>query len=207
VSPQDDASTYVLLVRHGLPEVDGSKDPGLSEVGRAQALALADHLAPEHLTAAYSSHLRRAQETAAPLAERLGLAVVLDPELREWESYNPQPHYRPPEQLDGSPRLQAYREGRFVDFIPPHDIEGLANRMTAAIQRAARAHPGESILVASHGGAINSVVARILSAPLSFNFDPAYTGITRVRVTPDARLVLVSVNEAAHLRRPAGAVS
>jgi broad specificity phosphatase PhoE len=57
-------------------------------------------------------------------------------------------------------------------------------------------------VVASHGGAINALVARVLGAPVSFNFEPAYTGVTRVRLMPDERLVLVSVNEAGHLRPP-----
>ena len=193
-------STLVALVRHGLPEIDGSTDPGLSDVGRAQAAAVADFLAAERPSGLFSSHLRRARETVAPLAERLGLEVGVDPDLREWESYTPQPHYRPPEALDGSPRLLAYREGRFADFLPPHDVEGLADRVVDAVRRAAVGHVGSTVVVSSHGGAINALVARIMGAPVSFNFDPAYTGVTRVRVMPDGRIVLVSVNEAGHLR-------
>jgi 2,3-bisphosphoglycerate-dependent phosphoglycerate mutase len=193
-------STLVVLVRHGLPLVDGSSDPGLSQTGWAQARKLADLLVEERPAAVLSSHLRRARETAAPLAERLGLEVGVDQDLREWESYNPQPYYRPPEALDGSPRLQAYREGRFVDFLPPHDVVGLADRVVGAVRRGAKAHPGSSVVAASHGGAINALVARVVGAPVSFNFDPAYTGVTRVRVMPDGRIVLVSANEAGHLR-------
>lgn len=194
-------STLVTLVRHGLPEVDETTtDPGLSQVGRAQAEAAAELLAREQPSAVVSSHLRRAQETAAPLAARLGLEVVIDQDFREWESYPPQPFYRPPEALDGSPRLTAYREGRFADFLPPHDVDGLAHRVAAAVRRCVRGHEGGSVVVASHGGAINALVARVVGAPRSFNFDPVYTGLTRFRVMNDARIVLVSVNEAGHLR-------
>ncbi len=199
--PLGDA-TLVVLVRHGLPQVDGTADPGLSQTGQTQAQALADLLVPERPAAVLSSHLRRARQTVAPLAERLGHEVTIDEDLREWESYDPQPYYRTPEALDGSPRLAAYREGRFADFLPPHDAGGLADRMLAAVRRGAKAHPGSSVVVASHGGAINALVARVLGAPVSFNFEPAYTGVTRVRLMPDGRLVLVSVNEAGHLRPP-----
>jgi broad specificity phosphatase PhoE len=193
-------STLLTLVRHGLPEVDETTtDPGLSAVGRAQAEAVAELLAKEQPSAVLSSHLRRAQETAAPLAARLGLEVVVDRDFREWESYTPQPFYRPPEALDGSPRLTAYREGRFADFLPPHDVDGLADRVAAAARRGASGHPGGSVVVATHGGAINALVARVVGAPLSFNFDPAYAGLTRFRVMDDGRIVLVSVNEAGHL--------
>ena len=192
-------ATLVVLVRHGLPDVDGSTDPGLSATGRQQAVALADMLAQEKPAAVFSSHLKRAQQTAAPLAERLGLDVVVDADFREWESYTPQPHYRPPEQLQGSPRRQAYLEGRFEDFLPPHDMAGLQSRVAAATSRAAAASPGSTVVVASHGGAINSLVALVVGAPTTFLFDPAYCGVTRVQVMPDGRFVLVSVNEAVHL--------
>lgn len=193
-------STLVVLVRHGLPDVDGTKDPGLSPTGRAQADAVARLLVEEKPVAVFSSHLQRALETAAPLADRLGLEVAVDPDFREWEAYTPQPHYRPPEALAGSPRLEAYLEGRFADFLPPHDVGALQSRMRDAVRQAARAHPGSTIAVASHGGAINALLALVLGAPLSFNFDPAYTGVSRVRVMPDDRIVLVSVNETGHLR-------
>lgn len=58
----------------------------LTERGREQAKRIAQRLAP-HLAGKtwlmYSSDLLRAQETAAPLAELLGVTPVLRPELRE----------------------------------------------------------------------------------------------------------------------------
>ena len=200
MTPALAASTLVILVRHGLPDIDGTKDPGLSPTGWAQAEAVADVLVEDAPVAVFSSQIRRAQQTAAPLAERLGLEVVVDPDFREWDAYNPQPHYRPPEALQGTPRLDAYLEGRYAEFLPPHDVAGLQSRMVDAVRRAAAGHPGSTIVVSSHGGAINALLAHVVSAPSSYNFDPAYTGISRVRVMPDGRLVLVSVNEAGHLR-------
>lgn len=61
-------------------------DWALTETGRAQAERIARHLIP-HLTGKtwtmYSSDLLRAQQTAAPLAERLGITPILRAELRE----------------------------------------------------------------------------------------------------------------------------
>ena len=60
-------------------------DPGLTELGRTQARALADWFpgfAP-HPTQLFSSPFMRALETAAPLAENLGMDVAVRADLME----------------------------------------------------------------------------------------------------------------------------
>jgi broad specificity phosphatase PhoE len=61
----------------------GQADPPLSELGRAQAEALAEALAGAGIALLASSDLERARETARIVAARLGLEPVLDPALRE----------------------------------------------------------------------------------------------------------------------------
>ena len=61
------------MIRHGLPvrreTTDGSPaDPELDTAGQEQAQRLARWLAPEGIDAVYVSPMRRALETAAPLA-------------------------------------------------------------------------------------------------------------------------------------------
>src|SRR5262245_44522763 len=73
----------LLLIRHALPErietTDGSPaDPPLSALGRAQAERLARWVAAEKVGAIYSSPMRRARETAEPLARAIGAAVEVD---------------------------------------------------------------------------------------------------------------------------------
>ena len=161
---------------------------------------MADSLMAERPAAVFSSQLQRARDTAAPLAERLGTTVVVDEDLREWDSFTPQPFYRPPEALAGSPRLTAYREGRFKAFLPPHDQDLLQHRMAEAVRRAAAVNPDELVVVVSHGGAINSLLALVLGTEQRFFFDPGYTCVSRIRVMVDGRFVLMSINETAHLR-------
>jgi phosphohistidine phosphatase SixA len=69
--------TTVFLVRHAEKEQDGSRDPALTPAGRERATALADLLEEAGLTAIYATDFRRTRDTAAPLAERLGLPVTL----------------------------------------------------------------------------------------------------------------------------------
>jgi broad specificity phosphatase PhoE len=81
--------TTVHLVRHG--EVDNpagvlyGRLPGyhLSERGRAMAELVADHLAGREIAVVTSSPMERAQETAAPIAQRHGLEIGLDDDLIE----------------------------------------------------------------------------------------------------------------------------
>jgi broad specificity phosphatase PhoE len=81
--------TAVHLVRHG--EVHNPEGIlygrlpgyGLSETGREQARRVAEHLGPTDVTALFASPMQRAQETAAPIAEKLGLEPVTDERLIE----------------------------------------------------------------------------------------------------------------------------
>lgn len=57
----------------------------LTAKGRAQAVALAEQLATEPLTAIYASPILRAQETAQLISERLGPSVYTTDALREFD--------------------------------------------------------------------------------------------------------------------------
>lgn len=72
-SAPEPRESHYYVVRH-LQKAEG-RDPGLSEEGRRNAAMLADSLAAEAPAAIYVSSTRRARETAAPLAARLGLTV------------------------------------------------------------------------------------------------------------------------------------
>lgn len=73
----------VLLVRHAEVSPSGGKDPGLSDAGRDRALALVEAVGDAGVRAIVTSQLRRARETAAPVAEALGLTPVEVPATRE----------------------------------------------------------------------------------------------------------------------------
>ena len=184
----------VLLVRHALPQPDGTMDPGLGDDGRAQAQAFSEHVVGESIAAVYASHLKRAVQTAEPLAARLGLPVVQDEGLREWVSNATS--YVGTENLKDAGRAQAFREGRFEDeFLPPHNADELRATMVATVRRLGQAHAGERIVAVSHGGATNTFLAEVIGSPRRFFFNPGYCSISRVQVWPDGRFVLVSVNE------------
>jgi broad specificity phosphatase PhoE len=84
--------TVVHLLRHG--EVHNPQHvlygrlPGyhLSANGRMMAVAAADFFAGRPVAAVFASPLERAQETAQPVAERLGLTITTDDRLIESEN-------------------------------------------------------------------------------------------------------------------------
>jgi broad specificity phosphatase PhoE len=81
--------TRFYLVRHGQIERNHGEwhvdpaDPPLSQQGRMQAAHVSDYLRHRAIARLYASPLRRAQETAAPLAAMLHLPLRIDARLRE----------------------------------------------------------------------------------------------------------------------------
>ena len=189
----------ILLVRHAVPQPNGTMDPGLGEEGRAQSRSLVAHLSPERIDAIYSSHLIRAIETVEPLAADRGLEVVLEPGLREWVSGAKA--YTGTEGMVDNARTKAFLEGRYEDeFMPEHNAEELRATMVATMRRIGLAHQGQKVVAASHGGASNTFLAAVLDSPRRFFFNPGYASISRVQVWPDGRFVLLCINELTHER-------
>ncbi|MBE7024858.1 MAG: histidine phosphatase family protein [Ruminococcaceae bacterium] len=70
----------ILLIRHGDP--DYANDT-VTEKGKREVRLLADRLANEKIDKIYCSPLGRAQDTAAPTAEKIGLTIETLPWLKE----------------------------------------------------------------------------------------------------------------------------
>ena len=96
----------IVLVRHGQPAWVGAdgvavNDPGLTDLGRRQAQAVARRLARlQGPTELYSSDARRSVETSVPIAEATGLTPRVEPWIHE---------IRFPEEWDGTPAEEVGR--------------------------------------------------------------------------------------------------
>ena len=144
--------TTLLLARHGETDwnrelrIQGSSDIELNDLGRRQAQALAQVLTDVDLHAIYASDLSRATATAAAVAATHGLEVRLDRRLRErsfgsWEGLT-------------RDDLEAMPQGSRHDGETDEEVRA---RMLAAVDDIAASHPGEQVLVVSHGGALNTL--------------------------------------------------
>ena len=84
--------TELILIRHGETawnrerRMQGQTNTPLSDIGRAQAVAVGQRLASHAFAALYSSDLQRAWDTAAAIAQASGREIVSEPRLRERNS-------------------------------------------------------------------------------------------------------------------------
>jgi probable phosphoglycerate mutase len=182
-------ATDLLLVRHGesapaseaRPAVllNGHADPPLDPVGQEQAQRLADRVALEPLDAIYVTSLRRTAETAAPLAERLGITPVVEPDLREvylgeWEGAAFRRHTS-----EGHPIAKQMIEQQRWDVIPGAEpIEQFRTRVERGISRIAVAHPNQRVMAVVHGGVIGMILA-IASGSRNL----AFTGVDNASIS------------------------
>ena len=159
----------LVLVRHGETSANldgvwhGSTDTPLTERGRRQAERVAAHMAEHHAAASavYASPLQRARHTAVPIARALGLELRTDEGLVEfnlgsWEGKT----YR---ELASEHQLwdKMQRDPHFA----PHGGESplqVTERVCTALRRIHDAHPGERVIVVTHGGALSMAMGLLL---------------------------------------------
>jgi 2,3-bisphosphoglycerate-dependent phosphoglycerate mutase len=191
----------LLLVRHARPvrrEVpEGPADPGLHREGRAQAQRLAWWLSAEPIHAVLTSPARRARETAAPIAEVLGLDPAVEEGLSEFDSGASA--YVPVEELRAAndERWLALARGELLD--PSIDPREFRERVVSAVEEVIARHPGRVVVAVCHGGVINAYVGHILGVAMPMWFAPRYTSISRVAASRRGHRSVVSLNETGHL--------
>lgn len=181
--------------------VDGHGDPHLHPDGVHQAELVADRLVVtnEQIAAIYVTKLTRTHQTAAPLARRLGIEPVVDPDLHEvflgdWEGGEFRRRV-----ADGDPvAVRMYAEQRW-DVIPNGEpARAFEERVRRGIERIAAAHPDELVVAVVHGGVIGQAM-NIASGASGFVFNgAANASITHLVVEP-GRWVVRCFNDTGHL--------
>jgi broad specificity phosphatase PhoE/ribonuclease HI len=186
-------ATTMQFVRHGVTahtldrrfSGSGGADLDLSDVGRAQAAAVAQELRQRGgADLLISSPMRRTLATAASVASELGLAVHTAPDLREcafgeWDGLTFA------EVASGWPQLM--REWlNSPDVSPPggESLRSVAVRVNAAIARLVADAPGVRLVIVTHMTPIRVAVGSILDAPLS--------AITRLEIPPTSITTLAA---------------
>lgn len=163
-------ATRLILIRHGETDdnlagrLAGWRESELTERGRSQARLVADYVATnDHPNAVYASPLRRAQETARALAQRLHLTVQSHPGLREL-SFG-----------DAEGLTLAELHERFAHVLARTENEDdvdagwpggetrreFYRRVQDAVAEIVAGHPEETVAIVTHGGVISSFLAHI----------------------------------------------
>jgi probable phosphoglycerate mutase len=174
-------ATELLIVRHGesaafrpdapFPLVDRHGDPPLHPNGERQAERVADRLGGEAIDAIYVTKLRRTGQTAAPLAARLGLTPIVDPDLHEvflgdWEG-----GLLRKKAAEADPVfLKVQADQDWVHIPGAESMAQLTERCARAVARIHAAHPDQRVAVFVHGGVIGALLAHATGArPFAFN--------------------------------------
>ncbi len=194
----------LVLVRHAEPArveagtVDGPADPGLTDRGREQAARLAEWLAVESPAAVCTSPLRRARETAAPLAALLGVTAEVVPGVAEYDAGSGE--YIPIEELRAAKdeRWYATIEGRWED-AGGVDPRAFQEQVVPAVEQLVDRFTGQRVVVVAHGGVLNVYLAHLLGIGTALWFHPAYTSVSRVLAARGGTRSVASLNETAHL--------
>lgn len=200
--------TELILIRHGETDwnrelrFQGQVDVPLNDTGHLQARRVADRLAGEAIHHVYSSDLVRTRQTALPSAQRLALSGIDEPGLRE-QNFG---------QVDGM-RVADIKSQYPHDWLEwlkfqadyafgggGESTRSFHARVTDAVRRLAAAHVGETLLVVTHGGALDMIWRTAMGLPLDGPRQSQIPngGINRVRVHGE-RIDVLAWADARHL--------
>ena len=204
--------TELIFVRHGeqhIPDPRGGPigdtfDPPLSERGEQQAKAVGERLSTDRVDAVYASPLRRALETGKQVARHHRLEPIVVQDLREIEIFRDMPHELSPIAHFGRELLAGVRERmireRKWDVYPLSESSfDFRKRTVNAVESIIAANEGKRVVVACHGGVINSYIAHIIGVDYDMFFRPAHCSIHVVFSGHGVR-ALQSLNDVHHLR-------
>ena len=186
----------LLLIRHGLPVRSAeTSDPPLSETGHDQARLVAARLAEEPIEAVFASTMRRAVQTAQPLAALGGHDLSTHPGIVEFD--RGAGRYVPMEILkrDDYPAWQAFVADGYAA-----DIGEFQKVVVEAIEGIIAGHAGKRVAIFCHGGVINVWTAHVLGMAPRLFFEPGYASVHRYLCARSGERNVVSLNERAHLR-------
>ena len=161
--------TTVYVIRHGESVGNlhriclGHTDLDLTELGLMQVKKTADALENVDFAAIYSSDLIRAVHTAEPHAAKRGLPINTSEDFRElyfgnWENAS----VLMLKEKFHEQFTVGWRQN-FGTFTAPEgeSVVRMAERMALGIEKIARMHVGENILLTSHAAAIRALWGRI----------------------------------------------
>jgi probable phosphoglycerate mutase len=205
-------TTQILFIRHGetdwnrIKRIQGHIDIPLAATGIAQARRLAQRLADEanqgaRLDAIYSSDLQRAQQTAQPISDALGLPLQSRENLRE-RSFGAFQGHDSDEIALRFPDEYAQWQTRDPGFTPPEGESQRVfyHRIVHAIEPLVAAHPGGRIACVTHGGVLDCVRRFAAGMPLDAPRDyPLLNTSLNILDYENGRATIVSWADIAHL--------
>ncbi|HVC96830.1 MAG TPA: histidine phosphatase family protein [Pirellulales bacterium] len=196
----------IYLIRHGESSYNvehrlqgQSDEPVLSPRGRRHAQSVATAMAALPIEAVFSSPLRRALETARPVAEALKLPLITDDRLKEINIGVFQ-GLLASEIGERYPRETALWRSQDPDFqIPGGESRRELMRRSEAALRAVHDVECQQVAVVAHGGVLAAGLKALLGVPAERNPFMLYNGsISQLEWAGQVKLV--TLNQTDHLR-------
>ncbi len=196
----------LYCIRHGESSynaegrIQGQSDVPLSEMGHRQGEAVAAALAVLPVEALFASPLRRAMQTAQPVAEALQLEIRTDRRLMEIHAGVFQDQLRTDLETLYPEEIARWRGGD-PDFVIPggESRRALMQRGHEAF-RAIHQTGHQQVAVVTHGGLLAAALKAMLEIPARRHPFVLHNGsITQIELT-DGQMKLLSVNQIDHLR-------
>lgn len=160
-----------LLARHGTHDLIASilvgrfRDVGLNETGAGQAAALARRAKRLRITNVQSSPQRRCIETAAAVADRLGLEIEICPALDEidfgdWAG-------RSFAELERDPLWHRWNLQRSIERPPcGESMREAQDRVVGHLRRAQNGGSDKSILMVTHAEIVRAAILAMSGLPI-----------------------------------------
>ena len=201
-------ATRIIAVRHGETawnvdtRIQGHLDIPLNATGLWQARQLGDALAGEAISAIYTSDLLRARRTAQAVADATGAALVDEPGLRERAFGSFQGRTFAEVETEHPEQARRWRQ-RDPDYAPDggESLRVLRERVVDTTHRLAARHPGELVLLVTHGGVLDvlyrAATRQDIQAPRTWQLGNA--AINRLLWTHGHGLSLVGWADTQHL--------
>lgn len=201
-------ATRLIVVRHGETawnvdtRIQGHLDIPLNATGLWQARQLAGALAGEAISAIYTSDLLRARKTAQAVADATGAALVDEPGLRERAFGSFQGRTFAEVETEHPEQARRWRQ-RDPDYAPDggESLRVLRERVIDTTHRLAARHPGELVLLVTHGGVLDvlyrAATRQDIQAPRTWQLGNA--AINRLLWTHGHGLSLVGWADTQHL--------
>ena len=156
---------------------------------------MAASLAKQQLDRIYTSPLRRAAETAEPLAKLKSMTPEVEDGVAEYDRHAD--HYIPVEELK---RLDYRRWRRLMrGELDGVDFPGFCKRVVQALDEIVKDNAGARVAVVCHGGVINVWAAHVMGFEPRMFFNPNYTSINRFMVAGSGQRSVITLNEHHHL--------
>ena len=195
----------LIIVRHGRPirhEVEGedeSANPPLSELGHQQAKRTAEYLKNEGIDHIVASTMKRAHETATPLADMLGMEIELIDDLKESDYRNQS--YIPIEEMDADGEDAAkYLEGDIHALVFSEGLEAFEERVLRGFNHVIESNRSKKVVAFCHGMTTMVFLRSILKFPDPLAMTVDYCSITRIQAAFIGIRSVRSINETHHVR-------